>query len=128
MLVVDASVVVHILTTDERDDIFRLIIAGETVAPHVLDLEVIRGVRRALNGKRLTEVEARAVIADLVTLPIERYPHAPLIGRIWELRRNVATYDAAYVALAEHFSAPLLTRDRRLVNSSGHTARIEYID
>ena len=30
-----------------------------------------------------------------------------------------------YVALAEALDAPLLTRDRRLANSPGHTARIE---
>jgi len=30
-----------------------------------------------------------------------------------------------YVALAEVLGAPLLTRDRRLANSSGHDAAIE---
>lgn len=128
MFVVDASVVVHILTSRERDDIFRLVIVGQTVAPHLLDLEVVRGLRRALTEKRLTEAGSREMLADFASLPISRYSHTVLIGRIWELRQNIATYDAAYVALAERLGAPLLTRDRRLANSSGHTARIEYID
>jgi predicted nucleic acid-binding protein len=51
-----------------------------------------------------------------------------LHNRITELRQNVRTYVAAYVALAEHLDFPLLTRDRRLANSAGHAARIEYID
>ncbi len=47
---------------------------------------------------------------------------------MWALRHNLTAYDAAYVALAESLDLPLLTRDRRLASSSGHTARIEYID
>lgn len=43
-----------------------------------------------------------------------RYPHAPLLGRIWALRENVTAYDAAYVALAEALGVPLVTRDARL--------------
>jgi predicted nucleic acid-binding protein len=33
-----------------------------------------------------------------------------------------------YVALAELLNAPLITRDARLARSSGHTARIEFIE
>jgi len=40
----------------------------------------------------------------------------------------VTAYDAAYVALAEFLEVPLITRDARLARSTGHTARIEYID
>jgi predicted nucleic acid-binding protein len=50
-----------------------------------------------------------------------------LIPRIWELRRSISAYDAAYVALAEVLGAPLLTRDARLGRSHGHRARIELI-
>lgn len=46
---------------------------------------------------------------------------------MWFLRHNVTAYDAGYVALAESLSLPLLTRDRRLAQSAGHAARIEYI-
>jgi len=44
------------------------------------------------------------------------------------LRNNVSAYDATYVALAELLDATLVTRDRALSRSSGHAARIEYID
>jgi predicted nucleic acid-binding protein len=47
---------------------------------------------------------------------------------MWALRNNITAYDAGYVALAESLGVPLVTRDRRLFNSSGHAARIEYID
>jgi predicted nucleic acid-binding protein len=39
---------------------------------------------------------------------------SPLLAPIWELRRNLTAYDAAYVALAEALDAPLLTCDRAL--------------
>lgn len=47
---------------------------------------------------------------------------------MWAIRQNVTAYDASYVALAESLDLPLITRDRRLAHSSGHAARIEYID
>jgi predicted nucleic acid-binding protein len=65
-------------------------------------------------------------VADLLDLPIERYGHYALIPRIWELRENFSTYDAAYIALAEAIvepGAPLLTADARLARAAGaHTA------
>ncbi len=47
--------------------------------------------------------------------------------RVWELRHNLAAYDAVYVPLAEALDAPLLTRDRRLATASGHRARIDLV-
>ena len=61
-------------------------------------------------------------------LPVIRYSHRALIVRVWQLRQNLTAYDAAYVALAEALAVPLLTRDAPLARSSGHSARIEYID
>jgi predicted nucleic acid-binding protein len=47
-------------------------------------------------------------------LPVERASHRLLLGRIWELRDELTTYDAAYVALAERLDATLLTADRAI--------------
>jgi predicted nucleic acid-binding protein len=38
---------------------------------------------------------------------------------MWQLRHNVTTYDAAYVALAELLALPLLTSDARLAAAPG---------
>lgn len=78
--------------------------------------------------KRLEAPRALAAIQDFADLPIRRHPHDRFISRIFELRDNVTAYDASYVALAESLNLPLITRDRRLAHSSGHAARIEYID
>ena len=94
-------------------------------APHLLDVEVAHALRRyaIVAGDRASA--AGAAMEDLRRLRLRRYPHGPLLGRIWELRANLTAYDAAYVALAEALGAPLVTRDGRLARASGIRARIE---
>jgi len=55
-------------------------------------------------------------------LPAERFPHTPLLERMWELRHNFTAYDAAYIALAEATNSVLYTSDEKL--SKGHRARV----
>jgi predicted nucleic acid-binding protein len=62
-------------------------------------------------------------LAVLAALPAERYPHAPLLGRVWELRHNFTAYDATYIALAEATGAVLYTGDENL--AKGHRARVK---
>ena len=70
---------------------------------------------------------AAEAVEDLLDLPLTRYPHDALAGRIWELRGGITAYDAAYVALAEALGAPLLTRDAALASARGHRARIDLV-
>ncbi|CAN5672558.1 hypothetical protein BH20ACT2_BH20ACT2_18600 [soil metagenome] len=46
---------------------------------------------------------------------------------VWELRHNLAAYDASYVALAEAMGAELLTADRRLAGAPGPTCPIVVV-
>lgn len=129
MIVIDASLVVDVLISPDSDRLLEYVFSGrDLVAPHVVDIEVLNSLRhswfrRLLSGERLAEA-----LADFAELRIERYSHELLRQRIWALRENVTTADAAYVALAELLDAPLITRDRRLARSSGHSARIEFIE
>jgi predicted nucleic acid-binding protein len=68
---------------------------------------------------------ADEAIRDLLDLRIARYPHLVLLPRIWQLRHNFSTYDAAYIVLAEKLGAALVTRDARLASASGHAAPVE---
>ena len=43
-------------------------------------------------------------VADLLSLPIARFPTGSLMIRAYELRSNMTPYDATYVALAEGLS------------------------
>lgn len=130
MIVVDASAILElILGTEEAARIGdRLFRPNESwCAPHLLDLEVAQVLRRYAASGEITPERGREALEDLAALPIHRYPHDFLLERVWELRHNVTAYDAAYIALAESLSAPLITRDARLATAPGHHVRIELI-
>jgi predicted nucleic acid-binding protein len=130
VIVVDASALLEaLLRTSSRPAVEdRLFAQGETLhAPHLLDVEVAQVIRRYAANGDIDDARGRLALADLADLSLRRYPHDFLLPRIWDLRRNLTAYDAAYVALAEALDAPLLTRDRRLAAAAGHHARIELI-
>lgn len=125
MIVLDASVVVELLTNGILADSIRKELAGRDesfVVPHLIDVEVMRALRRLAAGPRIGSHRAGQFLAGLAALPAERYSHTPLIGRIWELRHNFTAYDATYIALAEATDSVLYTCDEKL--SSGHRARV----
>lgn len=95
--------------------------------PHVLELEVAQVLRRFVREASISPLRADEALQDLIDARLIRHSHAPLLGRIWQLRNNLTAYDAAYIALAELLSAPLLTRDRKLSAAAGHQVQIELI-
>lgn len=130
MIVLDASAVLElVLRTPAGDRVAdRIEPPDETLhAPHLLDLEVAQVLRRYEAGRTLSPERAREALADFGDLEVTRYPHEIFLPRIWELRKNVTAYDAAYLALAEALRAPLLTADQRLASMPGHTARVEVL-
>ncbi len=130
MIVVDASAILEVLlgTPDGARVAERLFTPGETLhAPHLLDLEVAQVLRRYALAGELDSARGLEALDDLADLPLTRYPHDLLLPRIWELRRNLTAYDAAYVALAEALAAPLVTRDAALVSVRVHHARVELL-
>ena len=130
MIVVDSSAVIEVLLRTESALAVeqRIFAPGETLhAPHLLDLEVAQVLRRYCMAGEMDPERGREAVDDLVDFPIIRYPHDLFLTRIWELRHNMTSYDAIYVALAELLPAPLLTRDARLASAPGHNAIIELI-
>ena len=94
-------------------------------APALLSFECSNVIRRHEIGGLISSDQAAQAHADLLDLPIALFPYEPLAQRVWQLRRNPTSYDAAYVALAEAIDAPLITLDRRLSEAPGITCRIE---
>lgn len=130
MIVVDASALLEVLLQTpaaprvER----RLFEPGETLhAPHLIDLEVAQAFRRYSASGQISTERGRQALDDLAAFRLRRWPHEPLMPRVWSLRDNLTAYDAAYVALAEALDAPLLTRDRRMASAPGLRARLDIV-
>lgn len=129
MIVVDASVLATALADDGADgDRARARLAGEhVVLPALADLEVTSVLRGAARGGALDSRRVGQALHDLMALPARRVVSTAMLPRIWELRENLTTYDAAYVALAEALDVVLLTADRRLSRAPGPACEIELL-
>ena len=109
MIVVDASALLEFLLQTSigvrvEERIFRD--ADELHAPHLVDVEVVQGLRRLVRMGEVSSGRADEAIVDLADLDLHRHPHVDLLGRAWKLRDNVSAYDAMYVALAEASKQP----------------------
>lgn len=128
MVVADSSVVVALIhnygpTTERLWD--RLGEAADLHAPQILDLEVANALRKGVRRSELRDGEASAALVVFGDLAIERYPHEPLLERVWELRDDLTAYDASYVALAETLEVPLFTADGAFVGAPGARCDVE---
>lgn len=120
-LVVDASLVVAALVDDGPDGRWAegVLASGELAAPHLMPVEVAKILRRAALAGHVSGDAAALAHADLLALRVDLFPYEPFAARVWELRENLTSYDAWYVALAETLDAPLATLDRRLGRVAG---------
>jgi predicted nucleic acid-binding protein len=97
--------------------------SGLLAAPELALVEATNILRRLELGRELSRLEATAAQRDLLRLEIELFPFSPFAERVWQLRRNLTSYDAWYVALAEELGWPLATLDGRLARSPGPRCR-----
>ena len=120
-LVIDASLVVSALVdAGETGRWAESMLASEPLsAPHLMPVEVTNILRRAAANGEITQDIASMAHADLLDLRVELFPYAPFAPRVWELRDNVTSYEAWYVALAEFLGSSVATLDRRLARSAG---------
>jgi predicted nucleic acid-binding protein len=117
VIVVDASAAVSALLNAGPA---RQALATERLhVPHLADVEVASALRRKVSAHALRPPEAWRALDTWRRLGITRYPMFSLLDRVWTLRRNLSTYDATYVALAEELACPLLTADGRLAGVPG---------
>lgn len=126
-LVCDASAVVTVLldSGNAGEWLARRLATAELFAPTLLPFECSNVIRRHEIGGLISSDQAAQAHTDLLDLPIDLFPYEPLAQRVWQLRRNLTSYDAAYVALAEALDAPLITVDRRMSEAPGITCRVE---
>lgn len=126
-IVVDASAVVALVTSTApaASALAVRLSRGILHAPHLLPIEVDSAIRGLVLGRKLTERQGGAARAAAHALPIDLWPWMLLSERAWQLRTNLSTYDAGYVALAEQIGAPLVTGDKRLAAAPGAGCAIE---
>jgi predicted nucleic acid-binding protein len=130
MLVVDAGALFEVVADTPNAGPIRAVCAADTdhAGPHLIDAEVLSVIQRSHRAGALDDTAATRSIDDLRAWPGERWTHRPLLERAWQLRANVRSYDALYVALAEALDATLVTLDRRLASAPGVRCRVEVVD
>ena len=123
--VVDASVLVAVTTDGGTSGVWAegVIADGHLCAPHLVLVEATNVLRRLERARELSRLEATAAQRDLLRLPIDLLPFEPFAERVWELRHDVTSYAAWYIAIAEALQLPLATLDRRLARASGPRCR-----
>lgn len=84
-------------------------------------------LRRLVARGKLSRDRAEDARQDFADLAIVRYPHFPLLDRMWELRANITPHDAVFIALSEVLGVPLVTADARLAGAPGHRATVEVL-
>jgi len=120
-IVIDASVIVAALIDTGGDGIWaESVIADQTLlAPELAMVEATNILRRLELAKELSAAESGLAQKDLMRLDIQLFPFHPFAERVWALRKNITSYDAWYVALAEALECSLATLDTKLKNASG---------
>jgi predicted nucleic acid-binding protein len=123
--VVDSSVLVAALVDTGPHGVWaeKVLATGSLHAPELARAEATNIFRRLERANLITTPEANAAQDDLMELDIDLFPFEPFADRIWELRHNVTSYDAWYVALAEALKLPLATLDEPLSKSNGVTCK-----
>ena len=130
MIVLDASIVVHVcIDSEDGDDVLKQIFDQPTAlaAPDVISLEFIQVMRRYVRIGRMTLEQSQFAFTSFDRLGLNIYAHATLRDRIWSLRDNLTAYDAAYFALAEQLGAPLWTRDRKFAEIPNHAVEVKIL-
>lgn len=119
--VVDSSVVIAALLDTGTNGTWAegVLERGDLYAPELLRVEAANVLRRLERAKDITQQEANAAFEDLMDLDVELHAFESFSERVWDLRHNVTSYDAWYVALAEALDLPLATLDGRLAKAEG---------
>jgi len=125
-IVVDSSVIVAALLDSgphgARAE--KVPAGGSPYAPQLARLEATNIFRRLERAELITTADANAAYDDLMQLDMELFSFEPFADRVWELRHNMTSYDAWYVALAEALKLSLATLDAHLARSNRVTCEL----
>ena len=115
-VVCDSSALVALLLDSGPDGRWATAaLSGAHLAtPSLVAFEAANIIRRHELAGVVSPDQAAQAHADLLDLAIEQWPYELLAPRARELRGDLSSYDASYVALAELTESTLVTLDRRV--------------
>ncbi|MCY3506071.1 MAG: type II toxin-antitoxin system VapC family toxin [Chloroflexi bacterium] len=122
-LVVDASALIAAIAEQDAVGLWaEEALEGERLAgPALLLAEGSNILRRLEHRGDLSRTDATDAHRSLMRNRVSLLPFPPFADRVWELRENLTSYDAWYVAIAEALDCPLVTLDLRLSRAPGPT-------
>jgi len=118
--VIDSSIAVDVLLRWHRAKHAAAMLkphARDVHAPQLILPETIYALRGIERGGKASSVQIARALRDVGRFPTHLWGLCPLTKRVWQLRHAVSTYDAYYIALAEHLNARLVTADARLARA-----------
>ena len=124
--VVDSSAIVALLIDSGRVGTWAEDVVSDAplAGPELVLVETSNILRRLERAGEISRLEATSAYRDLLRLDLTLFPFSPFAERIWELRSNLTSYDAWYVALAEALGCPLVTLDAKLGRATGPRCEI----
>ena len=125
-VVLDASALVAGLAESRPEGRWAesIITTEDLAAPEFVLAEATNSLRKLELGGELSSSQADASRRDVLRVNLDLYGFAPFTDRVWELRHNLTSYDATYVALAEWLGCAVVTLDLRLSRASGPRCEI----
>lgn len=130
MIVLDSSAAVELLLQSNKGQAVGVRIAMDADnihVPHLIDLEILSTLRRAVSEGRLAAHRADLALRAWEDSTVTRYAHVAYAQDIWAMGYNLTPYDAAYIALAASLDAPVISCDPKLLSAPGHLARVEVL-
>ncbi|MBN1556209.1 MAG: type II toxin-antitoxin system VapC family toxin [Phycisphaerae bacterium] len=129
--IVDASVIAAAFFRETISPQARELLAsrGKLHAPDLIYSEVANVIWKRHARDEIDEKEARALLSDILTLPLKITPSRQLVESALALatRTKRTVYDCLYLALAARNRSVMFTADKRLVNALAKTPLEQHL-
>ena len=103
------------LDEPEKKNIIKLTAGSDIISPEILPYEIGNALSAMVKRKRVTEKEALAAQAAANRIPV-RLVDADIPNSLEiALNFNIYAYDAYFLQVAQAFSCPLMTLDKRMM-------------
>lgn len=118
MIVIDSSALVELVLNPELAQRSGRLLGEDVFAPALLIPESLNALKKQVSRKLLSPQRATVAMRRIHTAPIDVVSMHNLTEQIWQLSGTFSTYDACYVALAQHLDTALITCDLKLAKEA----------